>query len=57
MKSTGRYRHVFYITDVESFEWYFIIFEVDDRNVPLNAFIVKVPQTDAKFKIYPYLFN
>ena len=57
MGKQRKYRHEVYITDVESFEWYFIIFEVDERNVPLVAFIVKVPPTDPKFKIYPYLFN
>jgi hypothetical protein len=57
MEKNRRYRHEIYITDTESFEWYLVIFEVDERSVPLNSFIVKIPPTDAKFKIYPYLFN
>jgi hypothetical protein len=57
MKNRKRYRHEVYITDTESFEWYFIIIEVDNKNAPLNAFFVKVPPTNPNFKIYPYLFN
>ncbi len=52
-----KYRHEVYITDTETFEWYLIIFEVDERNVPLKTMIVKIPILDSKFKIYPYLIN
>ncbi len=59
MGKQRRFRHEVYITDTVSFEWYFIIIEVDESNkpVPVSAIIVKVPPSNPHFKIYPYLFN
>lgn len=57
MKMRRKYRHEIYITDVETFEWYLIIYELNERNVPVKTMIVKIPIMDAKFKIYPYLLN
>ena len=57
VKSTKKFRHEVYITDTQFFEWYFIIMEVDEQNVPINAIIVKVPNFNNRFKIYPYVLN
>ena len=59
MRKQSKFRHEVYITDTETFEWYIIIFEVDERNVPImtKTMIVKIPVLDSKFKIYPYLLN
>lgn len=58
MKSTKKFRHEVYITDTETFEWYFIIFEVNEHNVPIHTLcIVKVQPLNSIFKIYPYLIN
>jgi len=54
-----KFRHEVYITDTESFEWYLIIFELNERNVPImtKPMIVKIPVMNSDFKIYPYLLN
>ena len=52
MEKQRRYRHEVYITDTETFEWYFIIFEVNEHNVPIHTLcIVKVPPLNSNFKI------
>lgn len=58
MENKRRFRQELYITNIdESFEWYLIIIEVNEFEVPLDSFIVKIPVQDKRFRIYPYLSN
>ena len=52
-----KFRQEFYITNEENFQWFLILIEVDERDLPIKTYIIKMPEPDARFTIYPYIKN
>jgi hypothetical protein len=57
MEKKRKFRQEYFITNMESFEWYLIVIELNEADMPINSYIIRIPQTDERFKIYPYIKN
>jgi hypothetical protein len=57
MEKKRKFRQEFYITNEENFQWFLILIEVDERDFPIKTYIIKMPQPDGRFTIYPNIKN
>jgi hypothetical protein len=47
----------YFVTIDENLRWYLILIETDEDDLPVRTFIIKMPEPDGRFKIYPYIKN
>lgn len=57
MDRRRRFRQDYFITNQESMIWFLIIIEIDEHDFPIQSFFIRLPETDPRFKIYPYIKN
>jgi hypothetical protein len=56
-KMKRKFRQEYFIIDGDSLKWFLILIECDESDTPLQTYIIKVPETDGRFKLYPYIIN
>jgi hypothetical protein len=57
MEKKRKYRQEYYITNENSMIWYLILIEVDEFDLPIQSFFIRLPESDPRFKIYPHIKN
>jgi hypothetical protein len=56
-KNKTKFRQEYYITNEESLQWFLILIEVDENDLPLKTYIIRMPEPDSRFTIYPNIKN
>lgn len=57
MNKKTKFRQEYYITNENTMIWYLILIEVDENDLPIQSYFIRMPEPEGRFKIYPHLKN